>query len=195
MAIEVELKFPVEDFDTLVPILKNKGRKLSPWYFEQNIVLDTQEQLLKEKDILLRLRKGLDHVLTLKFPEVDTDGPVKKREELEAKVEDIYILEKIFKTLGFFPFLSYEKFRQKWELEDCKICLDILPFGNFIEIEGDKIFQAAKILRLVVEQGTKKTYYELFQDFLKSHNLPLEESFVFSEKKKELIAARLGVKI
>ncbi|MBT8762510.1 class IV adenylate cyclase [Desulfohalobiaceae bacterium Ax17] len=195
MALEVELKFPLESFDSLVSILENKGKKLSTWYFEQNIVLDTQEQLLKGKDILLRLRKGLDHVLTLKFPEVDTDGLVKKREELEAKVEDIYILEDIFKTLGFFPFLTYEKFRQKWELEDCKICLDILPFGNFIEIEGDKIFQAAKILRLAVEQGTKKTYYELFQDFLKSHNLPLEESFVFSEKEKELIAARLGVKI
>ena len=97
--------------------------------------------------------------------------------------------------MGFLPFLTYEKFRQKWGLEDCKICLDILPFGNFIEIEGKDLFQVVEILHLRLNAGTKKTYYELFQDFLKSHNLPPKESFVFSEEEKESIAARLKIKI
>ena len=195
MVLEIELKFPVEDFDPFVSVLRNKGKNLSPWYFEQNIVLDRQDQLLKKKDILLRLRKGLDHLLTLKLPEIDPEGLAKKRDELESKVEDIYVLKDILEALGFFPFLNYEKFRQKWMVEDCKVCLDILPFGNFIEIEGKDYFQVVEILHLRLNAGTKKTYYELFQDFLKSHNLPPTESFVFSDKEKKAIAARLNVKI
>ena len=196
MALEIELKFPVEDFDPFVSVLRNKGKKFSPWYFEQNIVLDTQDQILRKKDILLRLRKGLNHdLLTLKLPAAVPEGLAKKREELETRVEDVSVLKDIFGALGFFPFLRYEKFRQKWKLEGGKVCLDILPFGQFIEIEGESFEQMLEILHLRPEDGTKKTYYELFQDFLKRRNLPPEKSFVFSDKEKKAIAARLNVKI
>ena len=33
---------------------------------------------------------------------------------------------------------DYEKIREKWLLYGCELCLDTLPFGSYLEIEGDE---------------------------------------------------------
>ncbi len=41
------------------------------------------------------------------------------------------------KALGFEQVLLFEKDRESWEIEGCKVELDTLPeFGTFVEIEG-----------------------------------------------------------
>ena len=44
----------------------------------------------------------------------------------------------ILGALGFHQSQSYEKYRETFTIGDTKLCLDQMPFGHFLEIEGGK---------------------------------------------------------
>ena len=44
----------------------------------------------------------------------------------------------ILDAMGFMPALVYEKRRETWALGKTEIVIDELPFGLFMEIEGDE---------------------------------------------------------
>ncbi len=167
MQIESELKFPVDDFKVVMQRLSRMSGIHSPWYFERNIVLDDEKGSLKNKDFLLRLRTGLNTKLTLKLP-VDNKIPglAKCRQEFETGLEDIDAAQSIFRHLGFKVWLRYEKYRQVWSLNKVEVCLDILPFGRFVEIEGseDSIIETASMLGLEQVTATARTYFQLNRD-------------------------------
>lgn len=64
------------------------------------------------------------------------DLKVKQHIEYETVVESSEEIENIIKALGFEMGMVYEKRRQTWYLQKVEICLDELPFGLFMEIEG-----------------------------------------------------------
>ena len=45
----------------------------------------------------------------------------------------------ILETLGYRPIAVYEKKRQTWLLGAVEVVIDELPFGLFMEIEGEEI--------------------------------------------------------
>ena len=47
-------------------------------------------------------------------------------------------MDAILESLGFNPTLIYEKRRERWQLGETEIVLDELPFGLFMEIEGEE---------------------------------------------------------
>jgi len=47
-------------------------------------------------------------------------------------------MRSILERLGFVPVLIYEKRRETWLTNGVEIVLDELPFGLFMEIEGDE---------------------------------------------------------
>jgi adenylate cyclase class 2 len=142
MATEIEAKMKVDDFDSVHEVLRKAGAKRVGSVLETNTFFDSVDRNLVAKDQGLRLRKTQDDVtgemrfiITVKGPQ--QAGQLKNREEAEVRVEDGDDARQVLAALGYAPTLSFQKRRESWTLNDCKIELDELPiFGRFVEIEG-----------------------------------------------------------
>src|SRR4030095_4621371 len=86
----------------------------------------------------LRLRQDTEARLTYKSGGVKEQG-VASRTEIEFTVEDFEKAKSFLEALGYQKLLEYEKNRTTYELSGCHIMLDELPYGNFVEIEGENI--------------------------------------------------------
>ena len=57
-------------------------------------------------------------------------------EVITIEVSDFDTTHHILEAIGFHRAQIYEKHRETYEMASVEICLDHLPFGYFIEIEG-----------------------------------------------------------
>lgn len=192
MARELEAKFAVDSLDHVRSALKKLGAFEKDCRFERNAVFDTPGRDLKARGELLRLRQTDKAVLTWKRP---APGPsvagVKAMEELETRVDDFETVRGMLRGLGYEEALWYEKCRETWRVGDALVCLDVLPFGEFVEIEGDPrtIAKAASCLGLDMANAKALTYHDLYQEYLARLGLPPADSFIFSEKDKQRLAS------
>ncbi len=200
MSLEQELKFKYSDFDTLRNRLAARKAQFVHRVFEQNQVFDTKRGDLKQAGKLLRLRQAGKAVLCLKSAPKnhtpDRDFQVKIWEEFETQVFDVHEMQAILEGLGYREVFCYQKVREKWHLDSCAICLDHLPFGHFVEIEGDPqaIWELAKALGLNTWTWTAKSYHELHQEWRIQNQLPREDSFVFDPEEQARIRAEMDEK-
>lgn len=142
MPLEIELKVKLQDFDAVRQALSASGAKHIGAVLETNTFFDTPDRKLLSQDKGLRLRRTHDSrtaeehfIITVKGPA--QPGVLKTREEYETDVDDGPRATAVLQALGFFPELSFEKRRESWTLDGCKIELDELPLlGRFVEIEG-----------------------------------------------------------
>ena len=184
MAVETEIKFPSKGFEAVRARLRCGGVLTEAAVLERNLVFDTPERTLRARNMLLRLRLRNKVVLCLKTPPNDVRfDDVKRWEETETEVEDIDAMRGILLGLGFEVAFRYEKIREKWRWGRCTVCLDRLPFGTFVEVEGerDDIFRCARELNLDIGSGTTSTYHDLNQEHRKARGLPAGDSFVFED--------------
>lgn len=169
MPVETEVKISVDSFeDVRGNILKAGGSCISS-VNELNIMYDTLSGDLRKEDVGLRLRCETDlhkndHesvTLTIKGPRAS--GNIKKRAEFELNLSDFGTAGHLVECIGFSRSLTYEKKREKWTLGGTKIFLDVLPFGLYVEIEGENedIILAAKRLGFKERHFIKKNYLEL----------------------------------
>ncbi|WP_338666660.1 class IV adenylate cyclase [Pseudodesulfovibrio methanolicus] len=183
MALECELKYLEADLADLAERLRLAGAETTGRYFEANTVFDRPDRSLKRDGILLRLREKQGHtVLTVKHPpEAPEPSALKIFEEIETGVDDGAALAEALGVLGFAPVFRYEKVREKWRYMDCVICLDRLPFGEFVEIEGDeaRVLACAAGLGLNAACTTKATYHGLNIEYRVAKGLEPDENFVF----------------
>jgi len=187
MALETELKFLGVDFTVLRQRLKDLGADSRGRFLERNAVFDDQKAGLRERNILLRLRRDKEVVLTLKRPAGQESSRVKVREEFEVRVGDFEAMREILRALGYEVWFRYEKIREKWRLGPCEVCLDTLPFGEFVEIEGPETEIAALSVKLGLDKhpASAKTYHDLNLEYQKANNLPLDHNFVFDPAARE----------
>lgn len=197
MHLETEVKFVLEDLDSPRRRLVGEGALDRGLVFEENMVLDTPDGALRGRDVLLRLRRaGGRAVLTVK---TRVEGPVpaglKTRREIETGLGDFDEALEAFFALGYVPVLRYEKFRRTLSLPDLDICLDRLPFGSFVEFEGQPEAIARIVARLGLDpaKGLTATYHELHQAFRRGRGLSPQPSFVFAPEEREVLAASLGI--
>ncbi|MBU1230803.1 MAG: class IV adenylate cyclase [Proteobacteria bacterium] len=193
MPLEIEVKYLDADHAALRPRLAAQDATCLGRWFESNIVFDDARRSLKACGTLLRLRekRGL-FVLTLKRTAPGAAEPgLKVYEESETEVSAPAALVEILAGLGLAPVLRYEKFREKWLLLDCAVCLDTLPFGDFVEIEGSRqgIGACALALGLPDAQASTATYHQLNREQLQAKGLAPDESFVFAEAAKAMLLA------
>lgn len=184
MPHEIEIKFLDVNIPELREILQANAADFQAGYFERNIAFDTPERTLYHKRMLLRLRQKGEAVLTLKRPPTEpVPQDLKVWDETETKVADFDAMRTIILGLGYFEAFQYEKIREKWRLDGCAICLDTLPFGDYLEVEGEEeaLRACLKKLNLDIRNGSKKTYYELNREHRAAHGLPEKESFVFDD--------------
>lgn len=201
MSLEQELKFKYSDFDTLRDRLTASKARFVQRVFEQNQVFDNDNKDLKQAGKLLRLRQAGTAELCLKsVPQNHTperDFEVKVWEEAQTQISDVHEMQAILAGLGYREVFSYQKVREKWLLGSCSICLDRLPFGHFVEIEGDPqaIWETAQVLDLHTWDWTAKSYQELHQEWRVQKQLPHKESFVFGPEDEARIRAEIDDKV
>ncbi len=138
MAIEIEKKFRLtkKQREQVASRLPEIGATRVGEEFEVNI-LYTGESLDSDRCVLRLRRIGERATLTYKerFP---GESDIKQQQEEETRIDSPEAMESILDAIGFVPGLVYEKRRETWRLGETEIVLDELPFGLFMEIEGDE---------------------------------------------------------
>jgi len=148
MAVEIEKKYII-DKKKLVELtakLGELGAQFSYETFEENYL--HRGGLLDLTPAVLRLRKT-EAKTTLTYKEkLATDSAFKQQIEFETEVSDVEAMENIIGKLGYKLAIVYEKHRKAWHLGQVEVVLDELPFGYYMEIEGDKedILTAERLL-------------------------------------------------
>jgi adenylate cyclase class 2 len=163
---ELEVKFIVMNLAALESRLKFLGAGLiQPRLLETNLRFDTPELDLARSARVLRLRMDTAPRLTYKGPGQEHEG-AQLRQELEFTVGDFEMAKALFEALGFQVVVIYEKFRTTYSLHGTLVTLDEMPFGNFVEIEGENgqsIHEASERLRLDWDRRILEGYIMLFE--------------------------------
>ena len=106
-----------------------------------------------------------------------TDPQFKVYRELEVSVSDFDTMRGILRGLGYHTAQVYEKWRQTFHWENVELCLDTMPYGTFLEIEGpqESIKPAADHLGLAWERRILKNYLAMFEALRVRENLPFHD--------------------
>ena len=136
--LEVEVKFYLADLEGMRNKILKLGARSKGHLFETNIRYEDKNNSLIKKKSLLRLRQDEKTTFTLK-----SRPPVKSKDykivnELEVEVSDFATMGQILQMLGFHPEQKYEKWRETIVLDQTVFCLDRMPYGDFLEIEGQE---------------------------------------------------------
>ena len=176
---EIEAKFHVRDLKKMeLHLLELKAQLIQPRVHEVNLRFDRLNRELRNKSQVLRLRQDDKARFTFKGPSVETTGGVMGRKELEFEIGDFDIAKQFLEELGFEVVLFYEKFRSTYELNNVHIMLDELPYGEFIEIEGENteaIRSIANLLGLNWNTMIKAGYHALFERAAEKYGLDVSK--------------------
>jgi adenylate cyclase, class 2 len=179
---EIEAKFYVQDLKKIEKHLQTlEARLIQPRIFETNIRFDLPDGSLRVEGRVLRLRQDTQARLTYKAAGKSEQGVI-DRTEIEFTVEDFEKAKQFLEALGYQRLFEYEKYRTTYALEtgskllalhkeahesqSCHIMLDELPYGNFVEIEGENIqviHGVAEKLNLNQNAAIPGSYSALFE--------------------------------
>jgi adenylate cyclase class 2 len=194
---EIEAKFYVRDLERILKFLQNLGARLiQPRVVEMNIRFDLPGAPLRAEGRVVRLRQDTEAKLTYKSGSQNEEG-VLSREEIEFVVESFEKAKRFLEALGYQKLISYEKFRTIYELDQTSIMLDELPYGNFVEVEGENnqsIRAVTDKLHLKWDTAIATSYTAIFERARKALNLSFQDiSFAnFADVKVE--STDLGVR-
>lgn len=163
---ETEAKFYVSNLNKIeLRLLELKAQLIQPRVHEINLRFDDPAGNLRRDFKVLRLRKDTEAKFTYKGPSEERDSGVMSRKEIEFTVSDFESAKQFLELLGYIPVIFYEKFRTTYEIKNAHIMLDELPYGTFVEIEGEDIQiieEIANLLGLNWEEMVKAGYHALF---------------------------------
>lgn len=171
--IETEVKFHLPDPPAMRSRLIGLGARSSGRTPERNIRFENNAIGLLRRRALLRLRQARKATLTYKTPPAQPDPEFKQMVEIEVEVADFEAMRRILIALGFRPQQRYEKERETLRLGRTVFCMDALPFGDFLEIEGpcEEIRDYAGRLDLSWDRRILMTYLEMFEIIRSFHGL------------------------
>lgn len=179
MPIEVEKKYRLNEAQKSVVQrrLAEIGAEHSGEEFEENTLFGSRSLDLGNSVLRLR-RAGTRTVLTHKR-RLPGESAIKYQQENETVVEDGDAMLAILSGLGFFPTLTYEKFRDTWRVDDVEVVIDRLPFGLFMEIEGSEeaIASTEQKLEITELEAEHSTYPALARQHGKVTGEVIESRF------------------
>lgn len=194
---ETEAKFYVRNRQKIEARLqKLKARLIQPRVLEQNIRFDWPDGGLRAEGRVLRLRQDTETRLTYKGPSSLEEGTLSRR-EIEFTVESFEAAREFLEALGYRKLLAYEKYRTTYQLHDVHVMLDEMPYGDFVEIEGEdpaSIAEAAEKLGLSWQAAVGTSYAALFDRVRKNLQLEIEDLGFENFKAIHVLAAHLGVR-
>ena len=180
MALEIEAKLRVASHQPVRERLRSLGAQRVGEFLESNDILDASDGSLRNRGCGLRTRKNQPlgsaeavTVVTFKGPVIP--GPLKTREEHEATFSDAQAVLRVFRALGFVPILSYQKRRESWTLNDCKVELDEPPYiGLFVEIEGPSewaVLDTQSLLGLSDHKHVQGSYVRMLSEYCSKNGI------------------------
>ena len=167
MPIEIEKKYRLteQQAKALPQRLRLIGSERCDSEFEVNTLYSSPG--LDLEGAVLRLRRiGQRAILTFK-KRFSSPSSVKRQLEEETEVDDGDAMARILDRLGFKPSLIYEKRRETWKHHSTEVAIDELPFGWFLEIEGEEadIVAVERALGLDESTAEEATYPALTRKF------------------------------
>ncbi len=196
---EVEVKFFLDDINRMQRRIAGLGAESQGRVFENNIRYDDDGHNLSKKQSLLRLRQDNKAILTFKSKPAETSRDFKIFNELEVEVSDFKTMQKILACLGLQAVQRYEKWRETMILGSTAFLLDTMPYGTFLEIEGQEndIRQYATRLNLNWHHRITLNYLEIFDILIKEQHLTFQdltfENFQSNDLNVSVIMDRLIV--
>lgn len=162
--LEIEIKIRVSDAATAKARLTALGAEIvRERHREDNILFDFPDRRLRGGHQALRLRRaGRRTYVTFKGAP-QKSRRFKVREEIETEVRDAGRFRRILQALGLHPVFRYAKMRAEYRLGRVTVCLDELPLGTFLELEGERqhIVKLAERLGVPSKDWIKLSYVRL----------------------------------
>jgi len=169
---EIEAKVYIRNLDKIQKrLLEMEALLIQDRTFETNIRFDLPDNRLLSEGRVLRLRQDSHARLTYKASGENEQGVV-SRTEIEFTVDDFEKARELIEALGYRKLLYYEKYRTIYDFNKCQVMLDELPYGKFIEIEGnspESIMETADKLNIRRDAGISTGYHNLFHRLCKLH--------------------------
>ena len=134
--LEIEIKYHLERPEPVRDRILALGGTTLGRYFETNIRFEDKAHQLIKNRCLLRLRKDRKTTLTYKSKPLNADPEFKVFQELEVEIDDFTTMRRLLESIGFHKEQMYEKWRETFRIGDATLCIDEMPFGVFLEIEG-----------------------------------------------------------
>ncbi len=169
---EVELKLRIESRKEIIEKIEKLGATFISEATQTDYAYNSPVIDFGKTGEAFRLRhevfgNGKKAYLTYKGSAAFSDEGHKIREEYEVEVSDFLKIKKILEALKFFLVLKVEKVRKTYHLDNVVIAVDALPFGDFVELEGDPV--RSQMLRqklgLADVMPIKKAYYDLQKEW------------------------------
>lgn len=195
---ETEAKFFVRDLKKIeLRLLELKAQLIQPRIHEINLRFDNETNDLRSTLRVLRLRQDDKARLTFKGPSEELSGGILSRREIEFVVEDFDSAREFLEGLGYRVVVFYEKFRATYKLNDTLIMLDELPYGHFIEVEGENpgtIRKTTDLLGIDWEAMARAGYHSLFERATGKYNLEPSQLSFAALKNIHITAEDLGIR-
>jgi adenylate cyclase class 2 len=176
---ETEVKLYVPDLAAVAKRLEAVGAKLTaPRVHEVNARYDDADETLNRERKVLRLRRDTRIRLTYKDEGGErTASNALSRYEAEVEVSDFDTMHTILENLGYRPYMIYEKFRTTYELDGAEVTLDEMPYGSFVEIEGDEDAIGRALERLNLQDAPRMAagYAMLFENVKRHLGLDIQD--------------------
>ncbi len=173
--MEIEVKVPVEDVRAIADRARRLGYELlRDRHFEVNVLYDFPDRSLSISGCLLRVREVPGSALLTFKGRVVEDATFKVRPETETVCDSGPAARAILESIGLRPFFRYEKFRQEFKAAGALLCLDEMPFGHFLELEGtpEGIDALAEALDLSPASFIKRSYADLYGEHCRNLGIP-----------------------
>lgn len=177
--IEVKIELTPEEFNNLAGSFSNFHLERTFGYFKKNFS-NIKDGIFPRIKYVEGEKKEI--ILTVKR-KTKENAQFFEREEMEVKVkeeENIEILREMLKSLGFSKEIIFEKKRKNVFKNDITISFDELPFGFFVEFEGEPgtIDRYLSEFNLSNRPRIARAYLGLWEDYRKAHGIE-EENCIF----------------
>ena len=194
---EIEAKFYVRDLERIRKSLQSlDARLIQPRVLEMNIRFDLPGAPLRAQGRVIRLRQDTEAKLTYKSGSQNEEG-ILSREEIEFVVENFEKAKHFLEALGYQKLIYYEKYRTTYEINQTSIMLDELPYGNFVEVEGENnqsIRGVTDQIRLKQDTAIATSYTAIFERARETLHLPFQDISFANFADVKVDASDLGVR-
>ncbi|MGZ6316678.1 MAG: class IV adenylate cyclase [Anaerolineales bacterium] len=195
MGQEIEAKFYVQHPEELERRVKALGGRASEGrVYEKNLRFDTPGRDLKRAGRVLRLRQDNSRRITYKEGN-SLEGGALSRREVEFAVSDFDAAQEFIEALGYEVAFIYEKYRTTYKMNDIEIMVDEMPYGNFVELEGEAgaLKPSAQNLGLDWSASIPESYSALFDHLAERLHLDFRDLTFDNFQGLQIRASDLGV--
>jgi adenylate cyclase class 2 len=181
MPVEIEAKLKVDSHAAVRARLAAAGGQCVGRVLEENHIFDNPDRTMLAADCGLRVRVCRDHAgqvvsTTVTYKGPPCDGRYKSRPEIQFHADDGPAAIAFLNALGFVEAVCFEKRRESWKLDDCRVELDEVPhLGPFVEIEGPSeaaVAAAQQTISLEHLPHEPGSYIALLVEHCRRHHLP-----------------------